>query len=78
MNGKFTAQQRTIYNMVLEVQEAVIDIVKPGIPWSSLQATNNDVLCKVLIEVCANLEQLLSSFPVLIRAVILLRRKWGV
>jgi Xaa-Pro aminopeptidase len=35
-DGKFTAEQRKIYQVVLEVQKAVIDRVRPGARWWDL------------------------------------------
>jgi Xaa-Pro aminopeptidase len=37
-DGKFTPEQRRIYQGVLDVQKAVIAAVKPGVTWSQLQA----------------------------------------
>lgn len=36
VNGKFTERQRVIYNIVLEGQRKVIEAIKPGIPFKSL------------------------------------------
>jgi Xaa-Pro aminopeptidase len=37
-DGKFTAEQRRLYSIVLNVQKAVIAQVKPGVTWDSLHA----------------------------------------
>ncbi len=36
VSGKFTERQKTIYNIVLEGQQKVIDAIKPGVPFSHL------------------------------------------
>lgn len=36
VNGKFTDRQKQIYNIVLKAQTAVIDAMKPGIPYEDL------------------------------------------
>ena len=37
-DGSFTREQRRIYEVVLEVQKAVIAAVRPGVTWDELQA----------------------------------------
>ncbi|MFZ4381444.1 MAG: M24 family metallopeptidase, partial [Sandarakinorhabdus sp.] len=37
VDGKFTPEQRKVYQGVLDVQKAVIAAVKPGITWQQLQ-----------------------------------------
>lgn len=37
-DGRFTDEQRRIYEVVLDVQKAVIDAVRPGVTWQELQA----------------------------------------
>lgn len=46
VSGKFTERQKTLYNIVLKAQEAVIEAIKPGTLIESL----NDVCKKVLAE----------------------------
>lgn len=36
VNGKFTDTQKDFYNMVLEGQRLVIDMIRPGVPFSEL------------------------------------------
>ncbi len=36
INGKFTERQKLVYNIVLEGQKRVIDAIRPGVPFSSL------------------------------------------
>lgn len=50
VNGRFTAEQRAIYEIVLRAQQAVIDIVKPGTPWHKLQETAVRIITQGLIE----------------------------
>ena len=37
-DGKFTPEQRRIYEVVLDVQKTVIAAVRPGVTWNELQA----------------------------------------
>ena len=37
-DGRFTAEQRRVYQGVLDVQKAVIAAVRPGVTWNELQA----------------------------------------
>ncbi len=37
VNGKFSEPQRQIYQVVLHAQENAIRMIKPGIPWESVQ-----------------------------------------
>ncbi len=48
VSGKFTLRQRVIYNIVLKAQQAVIDIVRPGVSFKEL----NETAKKVLAEGC--------------------------
>ncbi len=45
-NGKFTAEQRAIYDLVLASQLAAIKVVKPGASWMAAQ----DVIVKILTQ----------------------------
>ncbi len=36
VNGKFTERQKLVYNIVLEGQRRVIEAIRPGVPFSSL------------------------------------------
>ncbi len=36
VNGRFTDTQKDLYNMVLEGQKLVIDMIRPGVPFSEL------------------------------------------
>ena len=46
VNGKFTEQQRAIYDLVLKSQYAAIDAVKPGAHWNE----PHEVVVKILTE----------------------------
>jgi Xaa-Pro aminopeptidase len=50
VNGKFTAEQRQIYELVLNAQLAGIAQVKPGNLWDSVQNTMVQIIVKGLIE----------------------------
>lgn len=48
VNGKFTDRQKQIYNIVLKAQQAVIDSMKPGIPFEELNKTCQRTLTEEL------------------------------
>lgn len=50
-NGKFTPEQRAIYDIVLAAQVAVIELIKPGLPWEKMHETAVKVLTQGLIQV---------------------------
>ncbi len=56
INGKFSPEQRLIYELVLKTQLAIIDIVRPGVVWSELQKTAVRVITQGLVDL-----QLLSG-----------------
>ncbi len=47
-NGKFTPEQRAIYNLVLNAQLAAIKIIKPGLPWERMHETTLKILTQGL------------------------------
>lgn len=49
-NGKFSGEQRAIYELVLESQIAGIKAVKPGTPWNAVQIAIVKVLTQGLID----------------------------
>ncbi len=49
VNGKFSKDQATIYELVLAAQLAVIKAIKPGIPWDSFQDIAIATLTKGLV-----------------------------
>ena len=48
INGKFSPEQRTIYNLVYEAQKAGIAAVKPGAPWVAFHNAASKVLAEGL------------------------------
>lgn len=51
VNGKFTARQKQIYNIVLKAQQDVIDAIKPGVPFESLNKICQESLTSSLMEI---------------------------
>jgi len=51
VNGRFTERQKLVYNIVLEGQRRVIEAVKPGIPFSSLNELLKDYYFDALKEI---------------------------
>lgn len=51
VNGRFTAPQRAVYDVVLATQEAVIEACRPGLPYTDM----HDVAVQVLTEGMVNL-----------------------
>ena len=51
VNGKFTARQKQIYNIVLKAQQDVIDAIKPGVPFESLNKICQESLTSSLLEI---------------------------
>ncbi|MFM1897104.1 MAG: hypothetical protein RLZZ385_2178 [Pseudomonadota bacterium] len=49
-NGKFTAEQKAIYELVLDANLAAIDAVKPGAPWDAPHNTSVKVLTAGLVK----------------------------
>lgn len=49
-NGKFTAEQKALYKVVLHAQEAAIKAVKPGVAWTAMQDIIINVLTEGLLE----------------------------
>ncbi|TLV04091.1 M24 family metallopeptidase [Dyadobacter luticola] len=49
-NGKFTAEQKQIYNIVYEAQEAVFKILKEGTPFADIEKTARDVVTNGLVK----------------------------
>lgn len=50
VNGRFSDEQRAIYNLVLKAQKAGIALVKPGTPWPHIQETMVRILTEGLCE----------------------------
>lgn len=51
VNGKFTARQKLVYNIVLEGQRRVIEAIRPGVPFSALNALLKDYYWEALREI---------------------------
>ena len=49
VNGKYTKPQKELYNMILDTQLNIIDMIKPGIKRSKLQKKSEELLCKGMI-----------------------------
>ena len=49
-NGNFSAEQRAIYQLVLDAQEAVIALCKEGTPYPQLNAKATEVLANGLVK----------------------------
>ncbi len=50
VNGRFSAPQRAIYELVLAAQQAVIDECRPGLAWTRMHERSVDVLSAGLVE----------------------------
>lgn len=50
VNGRFTDEQAEVYAGVLKVQKEIISMVKPGIPFQSLQDRTTDLLTELMLE----------------------------
>jgi Xaa-Pro aminopeptidase len=50
VNGRFTAPQREIYDLVLRAQLDVLNLVRPGLPWNELHQTAVRTLTEGLVE----------------------------
>ena len=64
VNGRFSAEQRAIYELVLQIQLAVIAKVKPGVLWPVLQETAIQVMTEGLLRLGilqGDLKQLLAE-----------------
>lgn len=48
-NGRYSPEQRALYDLVERAQEAAIAIARPGTPWDALHATALDVLVDGLL-----------------------------
>lgn len=46
VEGKFTERQKTLYNIVLKANEAVIEAIKPGVPFTRL----NEIVKEIYFE----------------------------
>lgn len=51
INGKFTKQQRCIYDIVLNAQLETIKKIKPGVNWYTLQNTAEEIITEELAKI---------------------------
>lgn len=51
VNGKFSPEQKQVYEIVLRSQKAGIEAIKPGLPWNEMQ----QIIVRVLIQGLAEL-----------------------
>lgn len=64
VNGKFTQAQKELYNMVLDTQLKIIDMVRPNVKRSELQKKAQELLTRGMIELGVlkgSFEQLLKQ-----------------
>ena len=64
VNGKFTTEQATIYNIVLETLNAVIDGAAAGVSYYDLYYLNRDIILDRLLEkgiITGNKSEIISS-----------------
>lgn len=50
VNGRFSPEQKAIYQIVLTAQQAIIDLIKPGLVWNQLQKTCVEWMTQGLID----------------------------
>ncbi len=63
-NGRFSPTQQAVYEAVLTAQLAVIDLIKPGVPWGKLQEESDRVITEQLLHLgllSGNLAELLEK-----------------
>ncbi len=51
INGRFTERQKMVYNIVLEGQRRVIEAIRPGVPFASLNELLKDYYFEALQEI---------------------------
>jgi len=49
-DGHFSSEQQALYEIVLEAQLAGIDVLKPGTPWNTIQATIIKIITQGLLD----------------------------
>lgn len=50
INGQFSDSQRAVYEVVLNAQQAVIEQIKPGVPWDELQNRSEYEITRGLVD----------------------------
>jgi Xaa-Pro aminopeptidase len=64
INGKYTNEQRAIYNLVLQAQLTAIKSIKPNVPWQKLQEIAARIISEGLLELGllkGSLEEILTK-----------------
>jgi Xaa-Pro aminopeptidase len=50
INGRFNEEQAEVYAGVLKIQKDIINMVKPGVPFQTLQDTATEMLTELMLE----------------------------
>lgn len=50
VNGRFNEEQAEVYEGVLKIQKDLIEMVRPGLPFQTLQETASDLLVSLMLE----------------------------
>ena len=50
IGGSFTKPQRAVYNLVLEAERRVIDLCKPGLPYTEMHTRSIEILSSGLVD----------------------------
>lgn len=64
VNGRFTPEQKALYELVLKTNEACIDKIRPGVPWNAVHDLSVRLLTEGLVELGlleGELDQLIES-----------------
>jgi Xaa-Pro aminopeptidase len=64
-NGKFTEEQKAIYQLVYDAQEEVFKLCKDGVPYSQLEQKTQEVLANGLMKlgIISKAEQVRTYYP---------------
>lgn len=49
-NGRFSEEQRALYDLTLSINEACIELVKPGLPWNEVHDLSVRILTEGLVK----------------------------
>eukprot|EP01117_Protostelium_nocturnum_P000022 TRINITY_DN1007_c0_g1_i1.p1 TRINITY_DN1007_c0_g1~~TRINITY_DN1007_c0_g1_i1.p1 ORF type:complete len:486 (-),score=189.59 TRINITY_DN1007_c0_g1_i1:22-1410(-) len=64
IGGKYVGEAKIIYEIVYEMQEAVMQAMKPGVPWENMHRLANEIGCKGLVKaglLHGEIEELVNS-----------------
>ncbi len=50
VNGRFSDEQKALYELVLKAQEACIELVRPGTPWADVHDRSVEIITEGLVE----------------------------